>query len=277
MDTENSPNPSFYHRANNFLQKNVLGLIILGIFTSALWDLMKGTSGILFNALLRTSVYIFQSYVDRIHLNIGESSSDQLVKTIYQVISLFAISLYSSFATNKILKAITRHREVRKLKLKIQKWEEQPPSSEELDYEITTIERGRDDNVDPIKRILDSLDGLKNKANSAGFVVRTVEAATDVAKMLKIYAYGYSVGILILLIVIGAISAGDAYTRGAGVFVERSIEILAPNIPPDKHLQLRARYRSVDTPQKFYDLHDELQTLAKEKSVTLPKFSVIKR
>jgi hypothetical protein len=33
----------------------------------------------------------------------------------------------------------------------------------------------------------------------------------------------------------------------------------------------------VDSAQKFYDLHDELQTIAKEKNVTLPKFTVIKR
>jgi hypothetical protein len=71
--------------------------------------------------------------------------------------------------------------------------------------------------------------------------------------------------------------AGDLYTRQAIVFVDRSIEILAPTIPPDKFLQLRARYRAVDNAQKAYDLHDELTTITKEKNITLPQFSVIKR
>jgi hypothetical protein len=69
----------------------------------------------------------------------------------------------------------------------------------------------------------------------------------------------------------------DSYTQNASTFVDRSIEILAPTIPPERVLQLRAKYRSVDNAQKFYDLHDELQALAKEKNVTLPQFKVIKR
>jgi hypothetical protein len=74
-----------------------------------------------------------------------------------------------------------------------------------------------------------------------------------------------------------AVYAGDLYTRQAIVFVDRSIEILAPTIPPDKVLQLRARYRAVENAQMFYDLHDKLTTIAKEKNITLPQFSVIKR
>jgi len=40
---------------------------------------------------------------------------------------------------------------------------------------------------------------------------------------------------------------------------------------------IRARYRTADNAQKLYDLHDELTTIAIDKNITLPQFSVIKR
>lgn len=67
-----------------------------------------------------------------------------------------------------------------------------------------------------------------------------------------------------------------AYSAKASIYIERSIDILAPKIPPEKVLDLRAKYRLIDNAEKFYALDSELKTIASETNSTLPAFTVIK-
>jgi hypothetical protein len=68
----------------------------------------------------------------------------------------------------------------------------------------------------------------------------------------------------------------DAYTRKACIFIERSIDIVSPCISPEKVLQLRASYRSISKAKEFYDLDTQLQTIAINNKIKLPKFTVIR-
>lgn len=68
----------------------------------------------------------------------------------------------------------------------------------------------------------------------------------------------------------------ESYNRKACIFVERSLDILAPYLDTKTLLTMRAEYRSVDNANKFYVLEAKLQGLAAKNKVELPKFTVIK-
>lgn len=67
-----------------------------------------------------------------------------------------------------------------------------------------------------------------------------------------------------------------AYTRNAGNWVDRSIEILRPRVDALTHLELRAQLRSVETARQFYMLEARLHKLANSTDSVLPKFNVVR-
>lgn len=287
MDNTNSPESSFYHRANNFLQKNILGLIILGLFINDLSNTMSSSSGFIFNAVLRTLTFVFHSYVETIHREIGAARSDQLVKTIYTVLISMGITLSCVLTIRAIATVKGNHKRAEQIKLKARRLADLMASIKALEDKITSYRAAGNKSIEAVEEVEKELDGLRkekeqflaleDKAKGLSDIVEESDDVTTKLKRLKRKLYYGSVFALLLFAYLTASLVGELYTRDASTFVERSIEILAPTIPPDKHLQLRAKYRSVDSAQKFYDLHDELQTIAKEKNVKLPSVLVIKR
>ena len=67
------------------------------------------------------------------------------------------------------------------------------------------------------------------------------------------------------------------YIMDATLFVEQSIDILAPRISPAQVLELRAQYRSIDNAAKFYELEDSLRTFSQQSGATLTEFQSIQR
>ncbi|MFA4919633.1 MAG: hypothetical protein WC581_10330 [Thermodesulfovibrionales bacterium] len=61
----------------------------------------------------------------------------------------------------------------------------------------------------------------------------------------------------------------------AVVYVERSIEMVAPKISGQQYLELRALYRAVDTKEKFLLLQQELIKYSKANGVNLPDFKLV--
>lgn len=255
MDHKDSPKPSLYHRANNFLQKNILGLIILGISTSALWDLMKGTSGVLRNAILRVLVFVFHSYVDIIHQDIGKADTDRSMMVGYALLIMFSYTL--SVCTFYLIK----HGPLVDIFLvRIKTWLENSESDTSISKEMPKSGEDEEDEEDETEQ------SLKEVENPARWSMKRIALMYFTLIMLVIFLlYGY------------VATFRDGYARAATIYIDRSIDIIAPSIPPDKVLQLRAKYRSVDSAQKFYELHEELQTLAKEKNIQIPRFTPIKR
>lgn len=66
----------------------------------------------------------------------------------------------------------------------------------------------------------------------------------------------------------------QTYRTDAVIFIERSLDIIAPKIDQQKNIAMRAQYRSIESANDFYVLHDELITLGKENSLKLPEFDV---
>jgi hypothetical protein len=83
-------------------------------------------------------------------------------------------------------------------------------------------------------------------------------------------------GAILITVLYTSMFLEDTYTRKACIFVERSIDILAPYMSSEQLLQTRAQYRSVDNAQKFYDLDARLQSIATSNKVQLPPFTVIR-
>lgn len=67
------------------------------------------------------------------------------------------------------------------------------------------------------------------------------------------------------------------YTRNAGTWAERSIEILLPYVTPQEHNKLRSDLRMVETAEQFYALEKQLQAQARKASIRLPSFTIIKK
>ncbi len=225
----------------------------MSLFTSALWDLMKGTTGFILNGLLRTLTFIFHGYVETIHRDIGEARQDGLGEITYLVVVGLGLILLRLIVGWVEIFAEGKYRKRHKLKYRVQRLADPTVTTDELRYNTK--------NPDELKeKLLEDFEDLVKWHSSVKKVTLCFRALILISLMFFLY-----------------ISAKISYTESASNFVDRSIEILAPTIPPEKVLQLRANYRAVDSAQKFYDLYDELQKTAKEKNVTLPKFRVIKR
>ncbi len=65
----------------------------------------------------------------------------------------------------------------------------------------------------------------------------------------------------------------STFSSSAVIYLERSIEILAPHLSDADRLQFRASYRAIERRDQFIVLHDQLVSTAKTKSVDIPKFS----
>jgi hypothetical protein len=70
---------------------------------------------------------------------------------------------------------------------------------------------------------------------------------------------------------IDTIHATDAY-----IFVDRSLEILAPHIDESQRLQLRAQLRSIESASDFYALEDSIRSIASTNHLKLPNFKSVR-
>lgn len=66
------------------------------------------------------------------------------------------------------------------------------------------------------------------------------------------------------------------YQHRAIVFIERSIEIVTPNITTNDLVVLRSKYRSINSAKEFYELETELRNISLKYHIKLPEFSTIK-
>lgn len=76
--------------------------------------------------------------------------------------------------------------------------------------------------------------------------------------------------------VYGTIALEELYARRACNYIERSIDILAPELTAQELLRLRAEYRAVDSAEAFYALHHHLRALSDAKGTAIPYFDPIK-
>ena len=100
--------------------------------------------------------------------------------------------------------------------------------------------------------------------------------AQRVRRMRQIVLLGAVPLAIVNLVFYSATALQDLYTRKACNYVERSIDILAPELSPAEVLKLRAQYRSVGSAAAFYELDTHMRALARAKNITLPEFQPIR-
>jgi hypothetical protein len=264
MKLTNPFNSPRFQKAKPYLLGTIIGALILEVVGNLFADLVKGTPGFLLSATLRTATFLFRNYVETIHRDVGEARSDELAQSLYVLVGA------SIVAGTGVAMLIG-------LKLSRENYKrtgDRLKEAEQIKLEVYGLAEPAATTTTPSDETKSPEDLLKERVDNA---IKGIETDIKDARRTKWQMYGFAVVVLYLCFNLTSTLMSDVYTRGASTFVERSIEILAPTIPPDKILQLRARYRSVDSAQKFYELHDELHAIAKEKNATLPKFTPIKR
>jgi len=65
------------------------------------------------------------------------------------------------------------------------------------------------------------------------------------------------------------------YSRRAGIWADRSIDIVSPRVSAEERLSLRAELRSVESARQYYALYERLNKIAKQNEIILPTFAPI--
>jgi hypothetical protein len=95
---------------------------------------------------------------------------------------------------------------------------------------------------------------------------------TEIAFLRRVaFFVGVPTATLISVVFLGTFYQ-DAHAAAAGLFVERSIAIVAPHVDQGQILELQAMHRSIEDAADFYALEDSLRTLAARVEVELPSF-----
>jgi hypothetical protein len=206
----------------------VIGTIVLGAIGSGLWEVFL--SDFFFNSInlfLRMSSYIFKGYVDILHKNICNGSSE----------------IFSFFPYILVVVAICS-----------------------FPWMALFMSRDRWGNLE--KKITG-----KGKSDKP---LTSDEILEEVLKHKKRFTYAYAFGGTLLFCLIFTTAASDVYQYKASLFIEKSIEIVSPNLTQKEILNLRSLYRSINDSRKFYSLEKKLHEIANSNNLELPDFSSIK-
>lgn len=121
------------------------------------------------------------------------------------------------------------------------------------------------------------------KKNSVENVEENGESLKNKLKKIKSYN-GFKYDYILITIISGAmfiyvISATikHHYTYNAIIYIEKTLDILAPKIDENTRLQLRAEYRMINTYDKFIAFNNKLIFISKEKKIVIPEFKIIVR
>ena len=78
-----------------------------------------------------------------------------------------------------------------------------------------------------------------------------------------------------MFLLVISMSIKHHYTYNAIIYIEKSLDILAPKISEKKRLELRAKYRMIGSYESFAEFNSDLISIAKEKNITIPEFKLI--
>ena len=80
---------------------------------------------------------------------------------------------------------------------------------------------------------------------------------------------------MFLLIYMISISIKHHYTYNAIIYIEKSLDILAPKISEQDRLELKAEYRYINSYKKFKSFNDKIIKISKETNTVIPEFKLI--
>ncbi len=125
---------------------------------------------------------------------------------------------------------------------------------------ISLIFEKKDSSSDVIET---SLDVTKTSSKSNNFFKRKIIKV--IFTLMILFFFSYTVSVIIK----------HHYTYNAIIYIEKSLDIVAPVISEQKRLQLRADYRLINTFEEFKKFDAELKVIAGQNDLELPEFRII--
>jgi hypothetical protein len=230
----------------------VLGTLFLAILGNALWDVaLRDALLFVANFSLEVMAGISVSYADFIHHEIGKAHQDQLTVIPY-LLFLAALTLGPSLLAGALWWDVNSDR------AQILALAEEAGGAANDGQDKAPGDEEHDDEQLEYSNLDLRLGGMVRRASR----VRAFATVVFFGSVLTA-ANG------------GLLLARDGYVRRACTYVERSIEILAPNVDEGTRLRLRAEYRMVSNAAGFYSLHERLAKLGRAHAVTLPEFDPV--
>ncbi len=98
------------------------------------------------------------------------------------------------------------------------------------------------------------------------------EKVADTKKTVLKFTIIMSIFAVFITITYLVYAARVEYASRGAVYLDRSIDIIAPHIPATDVLRFRAAFRSIKTTVDFHKLDSELKEIAEKAKVELPKF-----
>ena len=205
----------------------IIGTIIVGAIGTGVWELfLSNFFSNSINLFLRMSSYIFKGYVDILHKNVCDGSSE----------------VFSSFPYGLLATAFCM-----------------------MPWIFMLVLRNRLGNIE---------EKITDKSKSDKPLIK--DEITEISKFKKRFTYMWVfLGILTFCLTF-TIVAEDIYRYKASLFIEKSIEIMSPNLTQKEILTLRSLYRGINDSAKFYSLENKLHKIADDNNLELPEFSSIK-
>lgn len=119
---------------------------------------------------------------------------------------------------------------------------------------------------------------IKMTKNDTSEAKENIKLKLNKIKAFKSFKYDHLIiTFMSLVLFIYALSATikHHYTYNAIVYFEKTLDILAPKIDENRRLELKAKYRTVNSYDSFTLFNNELIEIAKEKKIKIPEFKII--
>ena len=80
---------------------------------------------------------------------------------------------------------------------------------------------------------------------------------------------------LSLFLFVLSMSIKHHYTYNAIIYIEKSLDIIAPKISENQRLELKSKYRMINNYDSFVTFNNNIISLAQEKNIKIPEFKLI--
>jgi hypothetical protein len=212
--------------------------LAIGAAGSGLWDIaVKPSLGWVGRAVLQALSYAFSGYLNYLYGSLGKGTSEAYSILPYLLLVLVMIAAPWVSLVYFLRRFDGQLENILSLRKKL-RGDEEAPTREGVEKDLDILE-------------------------------------ASVTRQRRHAKWSFVVLLAVSVLVDGEAAFRTAYKWEACIFVERSIEMLAPRILPQEVLELRAQYRGVDNAEKFLALVERLRSTDSRVGVGLPAFTPV--
>jgi hypothetical protein len=222
--------------------KQIVIVILLGAVGSGAWTLIgEPLIQIFGRAVVRTISWFSATYLDSIYSEVGKGIYDKNSSLLLSVFTGFFIAFWTIAPFEIHLR-----------------WKK-------LTNKILSLER----------KLAAFRNGIASPESNEQTPEQTLADARRIGRKLRVF--------FLILVLWAPLSIAwevsslyrNIYSSSAVIYLERSIEILAPHLSDADLLKLRASYRAINRRDQFIALYSQLVATARANNVELPQFSPI--